>query len=50
MTVNDILNQNVGFDRTAYNGNITQSSYTTIMRYFMFSVIWDFSKMGGNNK
>ena len=50
MTVNDILNQNVGFDRTAYNGNITQSSYTTIMRYFMFSVIWDFNKMGGGLK
>ncbi|KQN37913.1 TonB-dependent receptor [Pedobacter sp. Leaf41] len=50
MSVNDILNQNVGFDRTAYNGNITQSSYTTIMRYFMFSVIWDFNKMGGGLK
>ncbi|TCD12921.1 TonB-dependent receptor [Pedobacter frigidisoli] len=50
LTVNDILNQNVGFDRTAYNGNITQSSYTTIMRYFMFSVIWDFNKMGGGLK
>jgi len=50
MSVNDILNQNVGFSRTAYNGNITQSSYTTIMRYFMFSVIWDFNKMGGGIK
>lgn len=47
LTVNDLLNQNVGFDRTAFNGNITQSSYTTIKRYFMFSVIWDFTKMGG---
>ncbi|MET0572606.1 MAG: outer membrane beta-barrel family protein, partial [Pedobacter agri] len=50
MTVNDILNQNVGFDRTAYNGNITQSSYITIRRYFLFSVIWDFNKMGGGIK
>lgn len=50
MTVNDILNQNVGFNRTAYNGNITQSSYTTIRRYFLFSVIWDFNKMGGGIK
>ncbi|MCX2573495.1 outer membrane beta-barrel family protein [Pedobacter sandarakinus] len=50
LSVNDILNQNVGFDRSAYNGNITQSSYTTIMRYFMFSVIWDFNKMGGGLK
>ena len=50
LVVNDILNQNIGFDRSAYNGNITQSIYTTIQRYFLFSVIWDFSKMGGNNK
>jgi len=47
---NDLLNQNVGFNRSAYNGNITQSSYTTIQRYFMFSVVWDFSKMGGGVK
>ncbi|MGY3054915.1 hypothetical protein ACVWYG_003124 [Pedobacter sp. UYEF25] len=47
MRVNDLLNQNVGFDRSAYNGNITQSSYTTIKRYFLFSIMWDFSKMGG---
>lgn len=47
MSVNDLLNQNVGFDRSAYNGNITQSSYTTIRRYFLFSIIWDFTKMGG---
>lgn len=50
LTINDILNQNVGFDRSAYNGNITQSSYTTIKRYFMFSVTWDFTKMGGGVK
>jgi len=47
---NDLLNQNVGFSRSAYNGNITQSSYTTIQRYFMFSVSWDFSKMAGDIK
>ena len=47
--VYDLLNQNVGFDRSAYNGNITQSSYTTIKRYFMFSLIWDFTKMGGGD-
>lgn len=42
----DLLNQNVGFNRSAYNGNIHQSTYTTIQRYFMFSVSWDFNKMG----
>ncbi|WP_316830476.1 outer membrane beta-barrel family protein [Pedobacter aquatilis] len=46
----DLLNQNQGFNRSASNGNITQSTYTTIRRYFMFSVSWDFSKMGGGAK
>lgn len=50
LAVNDILNQNVGFERSATNTTIRQSSYTTIQRYFMFSVIWDFSKMGGGVK
>lgn len=44
---NDILNQNVGFNRNASENRITESSYTTIKRYFMFSVTWDFNKMGG---
>ncbi|WP_183576296.1 outer membrane beta-barrel family protein [Mucilaginibacter sp. X5P1] len=43
---NDLLNQNVGFTRNAYGNSITQNSYTTIKRYFMFSVIWDFNKFG----
>lgn len=47
--VNDILNQNVGFNRNATNNMNTQTSYTTIKRYFMFSVTWDFNKMGGSN-
>jgi len=50
LSVNDILNQNVGFDRSASNTTISQSSYTTIQRYFMFSLSWDFSKMGGGIK
>jgi len=46
---NDLLNQNQGFDRYAYGGTITQSSYTTIKRYFMLSITWDFNKMGGTD-
>lgn len=45
---NDLLNQNTGFDRNAYSNMITQNSYTTIKRYFMCSLTWDFNKMGGS--
>ena len=44
---NDLLNQNSGFSRNASNGNITQNTYTTIKRYFLFTVTWDFNHMGG---
>ncbi|MCX2477592.1 TonB-dependent receptor [Pedobacter sp. MC2016-15] len=48
LSVNDLLNQNVGFSRTASGNMITQSNYTTIKRYFMGSIAWDFNKMGGS--
>ena len=48
--VNDLLNQNVGFSRDANANLITQSNYTTIKRYFMFTITYDFNKMGGQNK
>jgi hypothetical protein len=44
---NDLLNQNVGFSRNASANLITQDSYTTIKRYFMLAVTYDFSKMAG---
>jgi hypothetical protein len=43
----DLLNQNVGFSRYASSNMVTQNSYTTIQRYFLLSVSWDFNKMGG---
>lgn len=43
---NDLLNQNIGFRRSAYNNTITQNSYTSIKRYFLLSATWDFNKMG----
>ncbi|MGY3214922.1 TonB-dependent receptor [Mucilaginibacter sp. HD30] len=49
-TLNDVLNQNNGFNRSAQGSRITQNSYTTIRRYFMLSVTWDFSKMGAAPK
>lgn len=44
---NDLLNQNTGFDRSANGNMITQTNTTTIKRFFLFSVSWDFNKMGG---
>lgn len=46
-TVNDIFNQNVGFSRYANNNMLSENHYTTIRRFFMLSLVWDFSKMGG---
>lgn len=40
----DMLNQNKGFSRVAYGNTITQQSYNTIRRYFMLSLIWNFTK------
>lgn len=47
---NDLLNQNVGFNRYANSNMISQSNYTTIQRYFLLSLVWDFNKMGGTTK
>ncbi|WP_428329752.1 outer membrane beta-barrel protein [Mucilaginibacter sp.] len=44
---NDLLNQNVGFSRSVSGNYISQNNYTTIKRYFMLSLIWDFNKVGG---
>lgn len=43
---NDLLNQNTGFRRNSSGALITQTNYSTIRRYFMFSLQWDFSKFG----
>jgi len=50
VTGNDLLDQNKGFNRGAYGNMITQNNYTTIRRYFMGSLTWDFSKMGSSTK
>lgn len=43
---NDLLDQNAGFNRTVNSNFITQNTYTTIRRYFLFSVVWNFTKAG----
>jgi hypothetical protein len=47
---NDLLNQNIGFRRNAYGTSVSQNSFTTIRRYFLCSLIYDFNKMGGGIK
>ncbi len=39
----DILNQNLGYSRTAQAGIITENTYNTIRRYGMLNIIWNFS-------
>jgi hypothetical protein len=46
ISVNDILNQNKGFNRNVSSNFISQNTYSTIQRYFMLSVVWNFTKMG----
>lgn len=43
-SVNDLFNQNIGFNRTVNTNFITQNSYSTIQRYFMLSIAWNFNK------
>ncbi|MGI8951615.1 MAG: outer membrane beta-barrel protein [Chitinophagaceae bacterium] len=42
----DLLNQNIGFDRTVSSNYISQNTYSTIQRHFMLSVVWNFNKAG----
>jgi hypothetical protein len=44
---NDLLNQNTGYTRSGSTNFLTQERYTTIRRYFMLSLVWDFNHMGG---
>jgi hypothetical protein len=46
VTVNDIFNQNTGFSRNISTNTATQTLYTAIHRYTMFSVTWNFAKNG----
>ncbi|HTH81889.1 MAG TPA: TonB-dependent receptor [Mucilaginibacter sp.] len=45
VSCNNILNQDQNYRYASLN-SITQSSYNTIGRYFMFTVTWDFTKFG----
>ncbi|MDN3548813.1 outer membrane beta-barrel protein [Mucilaginibacter aquaedulcis] len=45
VAVNDILDQNKGFSRLAYNNLNVQNSYLTISRNLLISLVWDINKM-----
>ncbi|RXF69341.1 outer membrane beta-barrel protein [Arcticibacter tournemirensis] len=45
-SMNDVLNQNSGFSRSMKNNLTVQNNYSTVRRYVLFSLIYDFKKMG----
>ncbi|RFS20488.1 TonB-dependent receptor [Chitinophaga silvatica] len=47
VSVNDLLNQNIGINRSIYDNTISESHNTTIRRYFMLTFVWNFTKLGG---
>ncbi len=44
ISVNDILNQQIGFNRNITSNYITENTYTTVQRYMLFSLRWKFNK------
>jgi|GEM_PF-26784 len=46
LKANDILNQNIGFSRSSSNNMLQQQQFSTIRRFFMFSLVWNLNKMG----
>lgn len=42
----DLLNQNMGFERDISSNFISERTYDTFRRYFMVSLVWNFSKNG----
>ncbi|MES2418276.1 MAG: TonB-dependent receptor [Bacteroidota bacterium] len=42
----DLLNNNTGFERNAFQSQIIENRHTTVRRYLMFTLIYDFNKMG----
>ncbi|PWG79564.1 TonB-dependent receptor [Pararcticibacter amylolyticus] len=45
-SMSDLLNQGNGFSRSANNNMIIQNNYNTVRRYVLFSLVYDFKKMG----
>ena len=45
--VNDILDQNRGYNRFINSSIIREENYTTLRRYFLLTFVWNFSKTPG---
>jgi hypothetical protein len=46
LSVNDILNERRGYDRSFSNNQYSETYYNTLKRYWMISLVWNFSKNG----
>lgn len=49
ITAHDILNQNIGFNRTINSNFITEERFDRLSRYFLLTASWTFNKMPGKN-
>ena len=46
VSANDILNMNIGWQRNVNTNIVSQNTWSTIQRFYMFSVVWNFNKAG----
>jgi hypothetical protein len=49
LIAHDILNQNIGFNRTINSNFINEERYDRLARYFLLNITWTFNKMPGKN-
>jgi hypothetical protein len=50
ISVNDILNQNIGIDRSFYGTTYTETRNERLQRYFMVGFTWNFKNKSANSK
>jgi hypothetical protein len=46
VSVNDILNQNIGFNRQITSNFVTEQSWLVVRQYWLVTFVWNFSKNG----
>jgi outer membrane receptor protein involved in Fe transport len=46
VTVNDLLNQNVGFNRQITSNFVTEQNWLVVRQYWLVTLVWNFSKNG----